>query len=108
MTSTSAAKDKITYGFHIRVENYCRVRGPELPELEVRLLLFPGTDYYLPWLPWDREGVDLMAEEPNVTGRYPSVQETDPETLELLNWLKLAESAFKFWDNNQDDEWSNL
>ena len=102
MTSTSTAKDKITYGFYIRNENYCRVIGRELP---VELLLFPGTEYYLPW---DREGVTVIEEVPNITGRYPGLEETESERLELLNWLKLAESAFEFWDNEEDNEWSNL
>jgi len=102
MTSTSTARDKITYGFYIRPENYCRIIQNVLQE---GLLLIPGTEYYLPW---DRESITIMKEVPNVTERNPSIQEAQPEGLELFNWLKLAESAFKFWDNEEDDEWNNL
>ena len=27
---------------------------------------------------------------------------------ESMNWLKVAESAFKFWDNETDDVWNDV
>jgi len=101
--STSSAPETSTYGFHIKPRNYCRVLQQQLQE---ELLLTPGVDYYLPW---NKDEITIIeVTRRNVTGEYMGIQPDFPEQVETLNWLQLAESAFKFWDNEIDDAWNNL
>lgn len=101
--STSSAQETLTYGFYIRPKNYCRVLQQQLHE---ELLLMPNIDYYLPW---DKDNVLITPEKDrNVTGEYIGIEPSYLEQTETLKWLKIAERAFNFWDNEIDDGWNNL
>jgi len=100
---TSKAKEETKYGFHIIPQSYCKVIQTQLSE---ELLLKPGIYYDLPW---NREDVIIIDEEsPNITGVYERIQPDIIDRTEMLNWLQIAEYAFKFWDNEKDDVWNNL
>jgi len=109
--STSLTMETINYGFHIKPQNYCRVQLQQkeelfLSQLKEELFLSPKVDYYLPW---NKEEIIIIEEKPpNVTGRYEDTQPPLFQDPERMGWLKLAESAFKFWDNEADNIWDEL
>lgn len=40
--------------------------------------------------------------------RLPALLELEPEELENLGWLRLAESAFSFWEDPEEDIYNDL
>ena len=40
--------------------------------------------------------------------RLPALLELEPDELENLGWLRLAESAFSFWEDPEEDIYNDL
>lgn len=102
--STSTAKQEtLNYGFSFQPSTYLRAYQRQL---SVELLLSPGITYFIPWRKEDT--ILIPAEIPGETGTAEVVEK--PVVLEenSIHWLKVAESAFKFWDNEVDEIWNDL
>lgn len=48
------------------------------------------------------------AEKEALKKRLPALLELDPDELEDLGWLWLAESAFSFWKDPEEDVYNDL
>lgn len=103
-TDTSMSKKSVAFGFSISPSTYCKVINLQSQE---ELILSPGIHYYIPW---DKNSVRIVDLELEST-KSSVIEETENIAIkdrELYGWLKLAEGAFKFWDNEIDDLWNNV
>lgn len=99
---TSTTKEFMEYGFLINPSTYCKVINLQSKE---ELLLSPGIQYYIPW---DRKDVEIRREEVIITGDVHPASLGSIIEKESLNWLKIAEKSFRFWDNEVDNIWNNV
>ena len=100
--TTFTETESLQYGFSIIPLDYCKVQNLQLNE---ELLLSPGIEYYIPWN--IKATAVVTAEAPLVSGVCPAFQRSALDE-ESFNWLKIAEGAFKFWDNERDEVWNNV
>jgi hypothetical protein len=83
----------------------CEILRFSPPESSCDVLLIPGFVFNLPWL--QNSDADRLVMTPsNVTGKVSFPQPC--LDLEGIEWLKLAEPAFKFWDNAIDEIWNTV
>ncbi len=101
-TITSTTRESMEYGFFINPSTYCKVVNIQSHD---ELLLTPGIQYFIPW---NREDTEIVREEIAATGSVSPILPKPTVDEDLLNWLKVAESAFKFWDNEVDEIWNNV
>ncbi|MEW6457069.1 MAG: hypothetical protein AB1410_10205 [Acidobacteriota bacterium] len=103
LSTSSIKKETLNYGFLIRPSSYFRAIQRQL---NIELLLVPGITYSIPWCKEDT--ILIPAEIPEVIKTAKIAEEPVVIGEESINWLKLAESAFKFWDNETDEIWNDL
>ncbi len=101
--TSTIRQETLNYGFSVQPSTYFRAIQRQL---NVELLLSPGITYFIPWCKEDT--ILVPAEIPGATGTAEMAEK--PVVLEgnSIHWLKLAESAFKFWDNEPDEIWNDL
>lgn len=103
-TTADSEKKSFLYGFSIRPESFCRVIHLESNE---ELLLSPNQ---LCIVPWNREEVKIIRAEPLSLTEFPR-EEIIMDTIiksETLDWLRVSEGAFRFWDNEIDELWNDV
>ena len=69
----------------------------ELIKIEKKLL--EANNHYVKDI--SNLGVEILLIDPNFT-------KGERMTKETINWLKVAESAFEFWNNEVDEVWNSL
>ncbi len=47
-------------------------------------------------------------EKKELKQRLPALLELEPDELEDMGWLRLAESAFSFWEDPEEDIYNDL
>jgi hypothetical protein len=102
-TTSGEGTETLYYGFSITPTTH--VYAVE-PQLNVELRLSPGVTYFIPW---PRESMQFIPAGEHETTGVPAMAERHmgfDEDSRL--WLKLAESAFRFWHNEADEIWSDL
>ncbi|MEW6409653.1 MAG: hypothetical protein AB1488_06015 [Nitrospirota bacterium] len=103
LSTSSVKKETLNYGFSIRPSSYFRAIQRQL---NIELLLYPGVTYFIPWC--EEDTILIPAEVPEVTGIAEIAEKPVVIEEDSISWLKLAESAFKFWDNKTDEIWNDL
>lgn len=61
-----------------------------------------STRYRRPFFCWTKEKKEALKK------RLPALLELEPDELENLGWLRLAESAFSFWEDPEEDIYNDL
>lgn len=101
-TQTSKAKEYIEYGVLIDPAVSCRVINVRLHE---ELRLSPGNQYYIFW---DKDDIEIISDDVATTEVMRQTSLLSTKETDSLDWLKLAEESFRFWNNEADSIWDNV
>ncbi len=109
MESSTACNEKLTENYGISITPSTPIQAVEADfraHVSAVLVLNPGVRYSMPrarerteFIPAESEGVRTAAE----TWERSAAIEDDSR-----HWLRIAESAFKFWDNEADEIWNDV